>query len=185
MDGAGRKKLSLGLAVMALACLVLVLNWFYSSREKPRSRIDSRAVQAEMREVTFLHGRKGGLVWRLQSSRAELGKNRKIVSLIDPEITYAVEGNQTLVASSAQGRYNRANRTAAFWPGVSGTYGAARFTAGRMEYCADRDSVELLQGVHVARGNASIRSTRAEVELGAKRVVFSRDAEVVLNAKSQ
>lgn len=183
LDATGRKRLYLGLAVLALACLVLFLNWLSTSSEAPRSRIEPRAVQAEMREVTFLHGRKGSLVWRLRASRAKLGNNRDVVSMTDPEIKYALEGNQTMVASSAKGRYNRANRTAAFWPGVSGRYGAVRFTAGRMEYTADKERVELLRGVHVTRGNASIRSSRAELQLATERVVFSRDAEVELNAK--
>ena len=184
LDAAGPKRLYLGLALVAVACLVLVLNWLYSSSEESGSGKEQRTVQAEMRNVTFRHGKEGSRVWHLRTSRAELGRERDVLSMTDPEIEYAVQGNQTLVASSAKGTYNRANRTAAFWSGVSGTYGAVRFTAGRMEYAADKKRIELLGGVHATRGNASIRSSRAELQLDSQRVIFSRDAEVNLNAKS-
>ncbi len=184
MDATGRKRLYLGLVVLAGACLILVMNWYSTSSEEPGSGKEQPTVQAEMRDVSFRHGKEGSLVWHLRTSRAQLGNDRDVVSMTDPEIEYAIQGNQTLVASSAKGTYNRANRTAAFWSGVSGTYGAVRFTAGRMEYAAGKERIQLLQGVHATRGNASIRSLRAEVQLDSQRVIFSRDAEVNLNAKS-
>jgi LPS export ABC transporter protein LptC len=181
MDASGRKQLLLGLAVLVLAGLALAAHRYFTPDDEPAGTLETpRAVQAEMREVTFLHGERGALIWRLGASKARLGENRDVVALTGPEMEYFFEGNQTLSVSSGKGEYNRTNRTAVFWSGVSGRYGAVRFTAGRMEYAASKESIVLSDGVHVTRGNASIRSSRAELELGTQRVVFSRDAEVEL-----
>jgi LPS export ABC transporter protein LptC len=186
LDGPGRKQLLFGLAVLALAGMALAANWYFSSGGGETGTGDrQRAVQAEMQKVTFLHGEQGAEVWRLKAVEARLGQNRDVVALSEPDIRYFFEENQTLSASSAKGRYNRNNRTAAFWPDVSGRYGAVRFTAGRMEYAASTENVVLSEGVHVTRGNASIRSSRAQLELGTQRVIFSRDAEVELGAERE
>mgnify|MGYP006298605425 CR=1 FL=1 len=183
LDALGRKQLPVGLAVLAVACIAIALNWYFTPEKESRSEDVEQAVQAEMRDITFLHGKDGELVWRMQATRAGLGEDRTVVSMDEPEITYAFEGNQTLVASSEKGEYDRANRTAAFWSDVSGQYGAVRFTAERMEYAANEESIALLGGVLVTRGNASIRSKRADLQIDSQRVVFSRDAEVELHAE--
>lgn len=185
MDSTRRRQLVLGLGVSALVCLALVSNWLLTPGQESRTRVRPEAVQAEMHDITFLHGEQGRLVWRLRSRRADLGRDRDVVSMIHPDIEYAFQGNTTLIASSPKGEYNRANRTAAFWPRVSGTYGAARFTAGRMKYKAEKESLELRREVHVTRGNASIRSSRAHFDLNAQRVIFSQDAEVRLYGYSR
>lgn len=179
LDGPGRKQLLFGLGVLALAGLALAAHWYFTSGGRQAGTRDrARAVQAEMREVTFLHGEQGAEVWRLKAGNASLGQDRDVVALTEPDMRYFFENNQTLSATSAQGRYNRNNRTAAFWPEVSGTYGTVRFTAGRMEYAASKESIVLSEEVHVTRGNASIKSSRARLELGTQRVTFSQDAEV-------
>jgi len=186
LDGPGRKQLLFGLAVLALAGMALAANWYFTSGGRQAGTEDrKRAVQAEMQEVTFLHGEQGAEVWRLEAGEARLGQDREVVALTDPDMRYFFADNQTLSASSAKGRYNRNNRTAAFWPEVSGDYGTVRFTAGRMEYAASKESIVLSKGVHVTRGNASIRSSRAQLELGTERVTFSRDAEVELGVEQE
>jgi len=186
LDGPGRKQLLFGLAVLALAGMALAANWYFTSGGRQAGTEErEQAVQAEMREVTFLHGEQGAEVWRLKAVEARLGQNRDVVALSEPDIRYFLEDNQTLSASSAKGRYNRNNRTAAFWPEVSGSYGAVRFTAGRMEYAGSSENIVLSEGVHVTRGNASIRSSRARLEIGTERVIFSQDAEVELGAEGE
>lgn len=186
LDGPGRKQLLFGLAVLALAGIAIAAHWYFTSGERQAGTQDrERAVQAEMREVTFLHGEQGAEVWRLKAGEARLGQNRDVIALTEPDMRYFFADNQTLSASSTKGKYNRNNRTAAFWPEVSGSYGAVRFTAGRMEYAASTESIVLSEGVRVTRGNASIRSSRARIELGTQRVVFSRDAEVELGAERE
>lgn len=186
LDGPGRKQLLFGLAVLVLAGMALAAHWYFTSGERQAGTEDrQRAVQAEMQEVTFLHGEQGAEVWRLKAVEAKLGQNRDVVGLSEPHIRYFFEDSQTLSASSAKGKYNRNNRTAAFWPEVSGSYGVVRFTAGRMEYAASTENIVLSEEVHVTRGNASIRSSRARLELGAERVIFSQDAEVELGTEGE
>ncbi|MEF8888965.1 MAG: LPS export ABC transporter periplasmic protein LptC [Desulfohalobiaceae bacterium] len=186
LDGSGRKQLLFGLAVLALAGIALAAHWYFTSGERQAGTEDpQRAVQAKMQEVTFLHGEQGAEVWRLKAVEARLGQNRDVVALAEPDMRYFFEDNHTLSATSAKGKYNRNNRTAAFWPEVSGSYGSVRFTAGRMEYAASTENIVLSEGVHVTRGNTSIRSSRAQLELGRQRVTFSRDAEVELGAERE
>lgn len=183
VDAIKRKRLLLGLAGLALACcLALAFLYYFGLREEPSSRDETPRVQAVMHGVTLLHGEKGSRLWRLQAPRAEVGRDRELVTLSQPQIEYSFEGNKTLVASSEKGKYNRSNRTAVFWSGVSGKYGQVRFTAGRMVYTAEKGTVRLLRGVHVTRGSAFIRSAEASFDLDTQRVVFSRDAEVELYA---
>ena len=183
VDAIKRKWLLLGLAGLALACCLALASLYYLSlREESFSREESPRVQAVMHEVTLLHGEKGSLLWRLQAPRVEVGRNRELVTLSEPQIEYSFEGNKTLVAASEKGKYNRKNRTAVFWSDVSGKYGQVRFTAGKMVYTAEKGTVRLLRGVHVTRGSAFIRSAEARFDLDTQRVVFSRDAEVELYA---
>ena len=185
LDAIRNKRLLLGLGLAVAVCLAFVAERYFRPGEGEVSREEVRAIGARMRDITFVHGRDGALLWRMRAESAELGADREVVSMSRPEMEYSLEGNQTLTASSAKGEYDRESRTAAFWSGVSGTYGAVRFTAGRMEYAADTESLSLLQGVHVTRGNASIKSSRADLDLETQRVVFSRDAEVELYGGQQ
>lgn len=168
-----------GFLLLALAGL---LSFFQlDGEEEPSPEEELRGVRAQMQDVTLVRGQEGSVLWSLQASRAELGPERELIHLGDPRLEYPDEEGHLLQLSSSEGRYDREQEKAEFWPRVLGSYRDLRFSADRMEYIAGEGRIKLEGDVWVRRGNrTSIHSESALLEPEDERVVFSRGAEVNL-----
>lgn len=137
-------------------------------------------VQAVMERVELSRGADGKTDWRLTADGADYLKDKGLVRLTQPRVTYYRPDGSEVRVSAPQGEVSQDSGDAGLWPGVVIEYGGDVIHADRLDYHGSAREIVLTGSVRLERGDMVLDAPRLTMQLASNDIIADGGVESVL-----
>jgi LPS export ABC transporter protein LptC len=169
-----RRKLALAVLVPAGVAAGLIAWFLFQYGDVARQAMEVAEdvdVDVSMQGLSMTQGEEGRVRWQLDAAGGSYERDREVIGLDKPRITYYPESDgPVLEVSAPEGEVNREREIAELWPEVSVKYGESSITSERLYYSGGNGTVRLTGDVRMVRPDSEIRAPEAVFHLRENRL---------------